>query len=168
MRNRKNRQHRDQTRNPDTLMTGDYVFHVETIAVRLIGKKGAEQERAYITGSIEGERELRRFEIPVFFSNLTRDSRDPKPLQLLDEILDATDAKDPKEPIEGPNPYAFDDDGTGLGLPIGAYRVAKKNSSIFLRIAKKEGNKFQQDIGQTDGAGYVNSIVRVVDAEDAQ
>ena len=165
MRNRKNRQHRDQTRNPATRMTGDYVFHVETIAVRLIGKKGSEQERAYITGSVEGERELRRFEVPVYFSNLARDNRDPKHLQLLDNILDATDARDPKDAIEGPNPYAFDDDGTGLGLPIGAYRVAKKNSAIFLRIAQKEGNKFQRDVGQTDSAGYVNSIIRVVDTE---
>ena len=165
MRNRKNQNHRDQTRNPATLMSGDYVFHVETIAVRLIGKKGKEQERAYITGHMEGEMELRRFEIPVYFSNLGRDNRDPKHLQLLDDILDATDAKDPKDATEGPNPYAFDDDGTGLGLPIGAYRVAKKNSAIFLRIAQKEGNKFQKDVGQTDRTGYINSIVRVVDTE---
>ena len=168
MRNRKNRHHRDQTRNPATVMGGDYVFHVETIAVRLIGKKGAEQERAYITGP---SREKWSFDASSFrFTSATLDATTATPSTSSSWMRSLTrrTRRIRRTPTEGPNPYAFDEDGTGLGLPIGAYRVAKKNSCIFLRIAKKEGNKFQKDIGQTDREGYVNSIVRVVDAVDSQ
>ena len=163
MRNRNNSQHRDQTRNPDALMTGDYLFHVESMAVRIIGTKGKEQERAYITGSIDGERTLRRFEIPVFFSSLERDQRDARHIQLFDAICDATKAKNPADATEGPNAYAFDENGTGLGLPVGAYRIAKKHQTVPLRIQRAEGNDFQKQAAQTDKAGYINKIVRCLE-----
>ena len=151
---------RDQTRQTATLPTGDYTFYVETLACRTIGKKEQPQERVFITGHVEGERQIRRFEVPVYFSRLDAPTRDMRHFQLFSALWTALGAQPPTDADESPNAYVIRD-GDSEGLPLGGYDV-EDAEPIVVRIAQTPATEWQVSAGQADAAEYVNSITRVI------
>lgn len=157
---------RDQTRQTATLPTGDYTFYVETLACRTIGKKEKPQERVFITGHVDGERQIRRFEVPVYFSRLNAPTRDMRHFQLFADIWEALGASPADDAEESPNAYIARDCGPEAGtafegLPLGAYDVTDAEP-LTVRIAQTPATEWQKAAGQDDKRGFVNTIARLV------